>query len=94
MKSDNRGHVNNPNNMPNGYADVKDPKDAPVGSEKCFPSVGVRGDVMVNPSRLSVVAVRIDNMDIVILRSIFLLGDDFDDDDDDDGCCSCVLSEC
>jgi len=29
-----------------------------VGSLKCFPMVGLRGDVSVNPNKLSVVAVR------------------------------------
>ena len=37
---------------------MSDPKEAPVGSLKCFPMVGLRGDVSVNPNKLSVVAVR------------------------------------
>jgi len=42
---------------------VREPKDAPVGREKCVPMVGVRGEVIVKPRRLSVVAVSIANID-------------------------------
>jgi hypothetical protein len=38
---------------------VSEPKDAPVGRLKCCPRVGLRGDVSVNPRRLSVVAMSI-----------------------------------
>jgi len=38
---------------------VSEPKDAPVGRWKCCPRVGLRGDVSVNPRRLSVVAMSI-----------------------------------
>ncbi len=46
---------------------MSEPKDAPVGREKCVPIVGVRGDVIVKPRRLRVVAVRIANIDFWIL---------------------------
>jgi len=66
--------------MPAGYAEVNDPKDAPVGRLKCFPSVGFRGDVNVNPRRLRLVAARI----VKIVRFVFvveLLGEDDEDDE-------------
>lgn len=52
--------------MPAGYADVRDPKDAPVGRLKCRPSVGFSGDVSVKPSRFRVVAMRIVNIVILV----------------------------
>ena len=65
--------MNNPNSIPSGYAEVSDPKDAPVGREKCWPMVGVRGDVMVNPRRLSVVAVRIARMERLVFVSVVVV---------------------
>lgn len=78
-----------PNNIPSGYALVSDPKDAPVGNWKCLPMVGVSGDVIVNPSKLSVVAVRIARMEVVVFFDIvwyfflFSFGDEEEMGDDE-----------
>jgi hypothetical protein len=61
------GHVKSPMSIPAGYAEVSDPNDAPVGRPKCFPSVGFRGDVSVNPRRLRLVAARI----VKIVKFVF-----------------------
>jgi len=71
---------------------VRDPKDAPVGRRKCDPMVGVRGDVIVKPRRLRVVAASIANMDVWILLLGEIDDDDDDDGDDDDGDGVIVLS--
>ena len=36
----NVGQTKTPSSIPRGYADESDPKDAPMGNEKCFPSAG------------------------------------------------------
>ena len=51
MTSLNVGHMNTPNIIPRGYAEESEPKDAPMGSEKCSPNAGWIGDAIVNPSR-------------------------------------------
>mmetsp|Transcript_17990 Transcript_17990/g.20799 ORF Transcript_17990/g.20799 Transcript_17990/m.20799 type:complete len:138 (-) Transcript_17990:530-943(-) len=88
ITSDSFGHVNNPNNIPSGYALVSDPNDAPVGKLKCVPNEGVSGDVIVKPSKLRVVAVKIATManDCDFDAGVFFLDEveDGDDDADDD----------
>lgn len=51
MTSLNVGHMKTPSIIPSGYADESDPKDAPIGREKCSPNAGWMGDAMVKPSR-------------------------------------------
>ena len=43
MRSESCGHKNKPNIIPRGYADVSDPKDAPMVRPKCSPRAGVMG---------------------------------------------------
>jgi hypothetical protein len=45
----NVGHSNIPSIIPRGYADEREPNDAPIGREKCFPRAGCMGDVIVIP---------------------------------------------
>ena len=59
---------------------MSDPKEAPVGNWKCLPMVGVSGDVIVNPSKLSVVAVRIARMDMVVFLDMVFVVPVVDDD--------------
>jgi len=70
--------VKSPINIPAGYAEVNDPKDAPVGRLKCFPSVGFRGDVNVNPRRLRLVAASIVKI-VMFVFVVELLGEDDDE---------------
>lgn len=41
-----------PHSIPSGYAEESDPRLAPTGRSKCFPSTGWMGEVMVKPRRL------------------------------------------
>jgi hypothetical protein len=43
--------MNTPNIIPSGYAEESEPKDAPIGNEKCSPSAGWIGEAIVNPKR-------------------------------------------
>ena len=43
--------MNTPNIIPSGYADEREPNDAPSGSEKCSPKAGWMGDAIVKPKR-------------------------------------------
>jgi hypothetical protein len=73
--SDKGGHRNKPTNIPNGYAEVREPKDAPTGSWKCCPRDGVSGPAMVNPNKFR----KADKSKAVIDQSI-----DVNDDNDND----------
>lgn len=50
-RSDRCGHTSSPKSMPKGYADVRAPTRVPASKPKCAPSLGVKGEAMVNPSR-------------------------------------------
>ena len=65
------GHRKTPKNIPSGYADDRDPKDAPRGKLKCCPNAGWMGDAIVKPSRFRKEAINIAGMD----RSLFLIVD-------------------